>query len=133
MSVALFTENKRFSHTVKRELWPEQGFTRAVVTYNGVAGDLKIGTVLGKVTANGKYKIPVQGAVDGSLVADAIVIEDKLSVALNTDTKVLVLLRGPAVVSKSALILDATQDTQGEKDAIYASLEAKFISVNDAV
>lgn len=129
----LATENKRFSNTVKAELWPEMGFTRQVVTYNGVAGDLLIGRVLGKVTANGKYKIPVDSAVDGSLVADAIVIEEKLGVALNTDTKVLVLLRGPAVVSKSTLILDATINTQAEQDAIYAALEAKNISVNTTV
>lgn len=127
------TDTPRFSHLVKAELWPEMGYTRAVVTYNGTAGDLKIGRVLGKVTANGKYKIPVEGAADGSLVADAIVIEDKMSVALNTDTKVLVLIQGPAVVSKSALILDATINTQAEQDAIYAALENKGIAVNNAV
>lgn len=132
MTTPLYTESRRYSNTVKAELWPEMGFTRAVVTYNGTAANLVIGHVLGKVSANGKYKIPVQGAVDGSLVADAIVLEDKTA-ALNTDTKVLVLLRGPAVVSKGALTLDATQDTQAEKDAIYAALEAKYISVNDTV
>lgn len=128
----LYTEDKRFSNTVKAELWAELGFTRAVVTYNGTAGSLKIGTVLGKVTSGGKYKVAVQTAVDGSQTADAILIEDK-TVALNTDTKLLVLIKGPAVVSKSALILDASYDLQAEKDAIYAALEAKGIQVNDAV
>lgn len=132
MSTPLFTENKRFSNTVKAELWPEQGYTRAVVTYNGTAGDMVIGTVLGKVTADGKYKKAVQTAVDGSQTADAILIEDK-TVALNTDTKVLVLIKGPAVVSKSALVLDATYDLDAEKAAVYAALEAKGIQVNDAV
>lgn len=132
MSTPLFTENKRFSNTVKAELWPEMGYTRAVVTYNGTAGDKVIGTVLGKVTADGKYKVAVQTAVDGSQTADAILIEDKTMV-LNTDTKVLVLLKGPAVVSKAALTLDATYDLDAEKAAVYAALEAKGIQVNDAV
>lgn len=132
MSTPLFTENKRFSNTVKAELWPEMGYTRAVVTYNGTAGEKTIGTVLGKVTADGKYKVAVQTAVDGSQTADAILIEDKTMV-LNTDTKVLVLLKGPAVVSKAALTLDATYDLDAEKAAVYAALEAKGIQVNDAV
>lgn len=132
MTTALFTENRRYSHTVKQELWPEQAFCRAVVTYNGTAGDLKIGTVLGKVTANGKYKVSLQAAVDGTQTADAILIEDK-TVALNTDTKVLILLKGPAVVSKAALTLDASYNTQPLKDAMYAALEVKGIQVNDAV
>lgn len=132
MSTPLFTENKRFSNTVKAELWPEMGYTRAVVTYNGTAGSLVIGQVLGKVTSGGKYKVAVQTAVDGSAVADAILIEDK-TVALNTDTKVLVLLQGPAVVSKAALTLDASYDLDAEKAAVYAALEAKGIAVNDAV
>lgn len=128
----LYTENKRFSNLVKQELWPEMGYTRAVVTYNGTAGSLTIGTVLGKVTSGGKYKICVQTAVDGSQTADAILIEDK-TVAATTDTSVLVLLKGPAVISKSALVLDASHDLDAEKAAIYAALEAKGISVNTTV
>lgn len=132
MAIAFATENKRFSNTVKAELWPEAAYTRKVVTYNGTAGDFVIGSVLGKVTASGKYKFCVQTAVDGSQVADAILIEDK-TLPLNTDTNVLVMVKGPAIVSKSALVLDATHDLQAEKDAIYAALEAKGIQVNDAV
>jgi hypothetical protein len=132
MTVALYTENKRFSNLVKQELWPESAFNRAVVTYNGTAGNLLIGTVLGKVTTGGKYKICVQTASDGSQTADAILLQD-ITVPLNTDTKMLVMLKGPAVVSKAALILDATHDLDAEKAAIYAALEAKGIQVNDAV
>lgn len=128
----LYTENKRFSNLVKQELWPEMGYTRAIVTYNGTAGSLTIGTVLGKVTSGGKYKICVQTAVDGSQTADAILIEDK-TVAATTDTSVQVLLKGPAVISKSALVLDASHDLDAEKAAIYAALEAKGISVNTTV
>lgn len=133
MATPFATENFRFSHVVKKELWPEMAYTRAVVTANEAgASTYKIGTVLGKVTASGKYKIAVQTAVDGSQTADAIVLGD-YAIAATTDTKVLVLIKGPAIVSKAGLILDATYDLDAEKAAVYAALEAKGIQVNDAV
>ena len=127
------TDTFRLSHLVKRELWPEQGYTRAVVTVNEAAAKTyAVGTVLGKVTASGKYKIAVETAVDGSKVADAIVVGD-YTVPATTDTKVLVLVRGPAIVSKAALVLDATYDTDAKKAAVYAALEAKGVLVNETI
>jgi Bacteriophage lambda head decoration protein D len=131
MSTPTFTENRRFSHTVKAELWPELGYTRAVVTYNGTAGSLIIGQTLGKVTANGKYKVALQAAVDGSQTVDAILLEDK-TVTLNTDATMLVLLKGPAVVSKAALTIDASYTAGALLNGVYTTLEAKGIQVNDA-
>lgn len=127
------TEAKRYSNVIKKELWPEDGYTRAVVTVNEATAKSYVpGTVLGKVTAGGKYKIAVQNAADGSQVADAIVLGE-VAVAAATDTKVLVLIKGPAIVSKLGLVLDASYDLQAEKDAVYAALEAKGIAVNDAI
>ena len=127
------TDTFRLSHLVKRELWPEQGYTRAVVTVNEAAAKTyAVGTVLGKVTASGKYKIAVETAVDGSKVADAIVVGD-YTVPATTDTKVLVLVRGPAIVSKAALVLDATYDTDAKKAAVYAALEAKGVLCNETI
>jgi hypothetical protein len=127
------TEAKRLSNVVKQELWPESGFTRAVVTVNEAAAKSYVpGTVLGKVTADGKYKISVQTATDGSEVVDAIVIGEQ-TIAATTDTKVLVLIKGPAIVSKAGLVLDATHNTAPELAAVYAALEAKGIACNDAV
>lgn len=127
------TEAKRYSNVVKNELWPESGYTRLVVTVNEAAAKSYVpGTVLGKVTADGKYKIAVQTAIDGSEVADAIVLGEQ-AIAAATDTKVLVLIKGPAIVNKAGLILDATYDLAAEKAAVYASLEAKGINVNDGV
>lgn len=125
-------EAARLSNVVKKELFPEDGFCRLVVTYNGTAATLVPGTVLGKVTADGKYKIAVQTATDGSQVADAIVMVEQ-AVPATTDTKVLCLVRGPAIVSKAGLVLDATYDTAPELAAVYAALEAKDILSNDAV
>jgi hypothetical protein len=126
------TENKRLSNVVKAELWPEMGFTRQVVVINDTAADLKVGTVLGKVTATGKYKVAVETATDGSKVADAILLQD-VTLPNATDTKVLVLVKGPAIVAKGALVLHSSYDTQAKKDAVYDALEAKNINVHDSV
>jgi hypothetical protein len=126
------TEAKRLSNVVKQELWAETGYTRAVVVVNDSAATLVPGTVLGKVTATGKYKVAVQTADDGSQVADAIVMQE-IAVPATTDTKVLVLIKGPAIVSKAGLVLDASYNLDAEKAAVYAALEAKGIACNDAV
>ena len=55
------------------------------------------------------------------------------TVPATTDTKVLVLVRGPAIVSKAALVLDATYDTDAKKAAVYAALEAKGVLVNETI
>jgi hypothetical protein len=126
------TEAKRLSNVVKQELFPESAFCRVAVTYNGTAAALVPGTVLGKVTADGKYKIAVETATDGSKVADAIVMVEQ-TVPATTDTKVLCMVRGPAIVSKDGLVLDATYNLDAEKAAVFAALEAKGILCNDAV
>ena len=127
------TEAKRLSNVVKKELFPEDGYCRQVVTVNEAAAKSYVpGTVLGKVTDGGKYKIAVQTAEDGSQTADAIVIGEH-TIAATTDTKVLVLIKGPAIVSKAGLVLDATYNLDAEKAAVYAALEAKGIACNDAV
>lgn len=126
------TDTPRFTNVVKAELFPEIAYCRAVVTVNDAAATLKVGTVLGKVTVGGKYKVAVETASDGSKVADAIVIQE-VTVPASTDTKVVVLLKGPSAVSKGALILDASYDNDTKKNAIYASLEAKGIKVLETV
>ena len=91
---------------------------------------IPLGTVLGKITASGKYIPAVETAVDGSKVAAAIYIGDKTGAvtdtvtAAATDVNVLALVRGKVVVAKDALVLDASYNTQGKKDAVYASLKA---------
>ena len=130
MSV-IATDTLRLSHLVKKEQFTEVGYCREVVTVNEAAAKTyAVGTVLGKVTADGKYKIAVQTATDGSQVAAAIVLEDK-AVAATTDTKLVVMVRGPASISAGALVLDATYDLAAEKAAVYAAFEAKGIQVLD--
>lgn len=130
MSV-IATATLRLSNLVKKEQWTDVGYCREVVTVNEAAiKTYAVGTVLGKVTANGKYMICVQTAVDGSQTAAAIVLEDK-SIAAATDTKLVVMTRGPASISAGALVLDASHNLDAEKAAIYAAFEAKGIQVLD--
>ena len=127
------TDKQRFSNVVKHEYEPTLAFCRAVVTVNEAAViDYAIGTVLGKITASGKYVVAKETAVDGSKVPAAIVLEDK-SIAATTDTKVLVAVRGPMIVSKAGITLDATYDNATKKATAIAALEAVGILVNDAV
>ena len=127
------TDTPRLSNLVKHEYEPSLGFCRAAVTVNEAAATTyQVGTVLGKVTATGKYVVAKETAVDGSKVPAAVVIEDK-SVAATTDTKVLTIVRGNAILSKGALVLDATYNDAAKKQAVYDALEAKNILVNETV
>lgn len=120
------------SNLVKHEYGADFAYCKKLVTVNDTAGTLAIGQVLGKVTADGKYKRAVQTAVDGTATADAIVAAAK-TIAGTTDTQVLVYFRGPLGVSKGGLVLDATYDTAPEKAAVYASLEGLGIQCLDTL
>lgn len=126
------TEAQRYSNLVKEELWHEKGYCTKQVIVNDAAQTLALGTVLGQVTVGGKYKVAVETAMDGSKVAAAVVVE-AITIPATTDTKVLVMYRGPAEISKGALVLDATYDSDAKKLAVYDALEAKGIQVSDAV
>ena len=124
---------KRLSALVKHEYEPSLGFCRNVVTVNeAAASDYVIGTVLGKITASGKYVVAKETATDGSKVPAAVVLENK-SIAATTDTKVLAAVRGKMILSKAEVVLDATYNTDAKKATALAALEALGILVNDAV
>lgn len=120
------------SNVVKHEYGADFAYCKELVTVNDAAGTLAVGQVLGVVTADGKYKRAVQTAVDGSAVAAGIVAAAKTIVGA-TDTQVLVYVRGPMGVSKGGLVLDATYDTDAEKLAVYAALNAKGIQTLDTI
>ena len=126
------TEKYRYSHLVKEELWHEKGYCTKQVTVNDAAQTLALGTVLGQVTVGGKYKVAKETASDGSKVGAAIVVE-AITIPATTDTNVLVMYRGPAEVSKGALVVDATYDNATKLGVLYADLEAKGIQVSTTV
>lgn len=126
------TEAQRYSNLVKEELWHEKGYCTKQVTVNDAAQTLALGTVLGQVTVGGKYKVAKETASDGSKVGAAIVVE-AITIPATTDTNVLVMYRGPAEVSKGALVVDATYDNATKLGVLYADLEAKGIQVSTTV
>lgn len=122
----------RISSLVKMSDTPERfEFHTDVVTANEAAAiTYNLGTVLGKVTATGKYVACVRTAADGSQTPVAVYLGDgkmgaivPTSVLATTDTPVLVLSRGKVIVAKEALQLDASFSTAAYKQAAYDALK----------
>jgi hypothetical protein len=129
------TDTQRYSNVVKHEYMPEIGYCKTVAVVNGPAATIGIGTVLGKVTATGKYKVVEASANDGSQVAAAVVVGNArghtvpTNMAATTDTSFLVINRGPAGVSAGALTLGASVTAGALTQAAYAQLAAIGIDV----
>ena len=130
------TDTQRLSNLVKHLYEPATGYCFEVVTVNEAAAKTyDVGTLLGTVTATGKSKIAVETAVDGSKVVTGVVVGDVLgeahpfNVAATTDTKVLVLVRGPAHLSDAGIKWDATYDNQTKKDTAFATLKAAGVLI----
>jgi hypothetical protein len=99
-------------------------YTREVVTI--AAGDLSPGTVLGRITASGKYAAHDPGATDGTETAVAV-LWGKVD-ATGGDVEAVALIRGPAIVNRHDLVFTSTP-TQPEIDAAHAALLAVGILV----
>lgn len=84
-----------------------------------------LGSVLGKVTASGKYRLaPATQVVgdEGAETAVAILLEAVDATA--ADKPGLVAARGPVILSKAALAFDASVDLAAEKTAKHVQLSA---------
>ena len=132
------TDTARYSDVVKYESKPTLAFTRELVVVNDTAKTLTLGMLLGKVTATGKYKESVQTATDGSEAPVAVVVGKdlhNLSVAVpaTTDTKVLAIVRGEAIVRKTGLKPHSSFNDATKLAAAYASLATKEILANDSI
>ena len=141
MPVIVTNEPQRLGNLIKLYDAPNNPelFNDVVTVNEASAVTYNVGTVLGKVTATGKYIISKQGASDGSQNPVAIYIgnsqgqADSLAIAATTDTSVLALTRGKVVVSAIALGLDASFSTAPQIAAAYASLKAAGIIVTTTV
>lgn len=140
MTVIATDSGNRFSNVVKHEYEPSLAYCRELVTVNEAGAEsYVVGTVLGLNSTTGKYAISVETAIDGTEDAVAVVIGNSageakdFDVAATTDTKVLVIARGPVIVSEDALVLDASYDNAAKVAAAYASLASKGIVVAPTV
>ena len=131
-------DTPRYSDVVKYESKPDLAFTRELVVVNDTAKTLTLGMLLGKVTLTGKYKESVQTATDGSEAPVAVVVGkdiNNLSVAVPaaTDTKVLAIVRGEAIVRKTGLKPHSTFNDATKLATAYASLATKEILASDSI
>ncbi len=107
-------------------------YSRETVTLKA-GTNYALGSVLGKITASGKYRLSPAAQVagdEGAETAVAVLIE--AVDASSGDKTGLVIARGPTIVSKAALIFDASVDQAAEKAAKHAQLAAAGIVPRDA-
>lgn len=128
------TDTTRFSAVVKYEHQPELGYCRESVVINDPAADTyKVGAVLGKITASGKYRLAKSANGDGSqtpavvYIADGLGLSGDLVVAANTDTKALVMARGPVIFADAGLQLGAGITQAAVKTAFLAISPAMLV------
>lgn len=103
-------------------------YTRETVTLlTGTA--YPVGSVLGRITASGKYKLATSGGSDGAQTASAVLlyaVDATLSDAMG-----IVVVRGPAIVSRAALAYDATVDDAAKVTTKIGQLAALGIIARD--
>src|SRR5579885_1100634 len=84
-----------------------------------------LGSVLGKITASGKYRLSPAAQVAGDEGAETATAALSEPVDATAADKIgLVVARGPAIVSKAALVFDASVDQVAEKTAKHTQLAA---------
>jgi hypothetical protein len=106
-------------------------YTRETVTLKA-GTNYALGAVLGRITASGKYRLSPAAQVvgdEGAETAVAVLIEAVDATA--ADKPGLVIARGPAIVSKAALVFDPSVDQAAEKDAKHAQLATAGIVPRD--
>jgi Bacteriophage lambda head decoration protein D len=106
-------------------------YSRETVTLKS-GTNYKLGSVLGRITASGKYRLSPAAAVTGDEGAEtAVAVLIEASDASADEKTGLVVARGPAIVSKAALVFDASVDQPGEKTAKHAQLAAAGLVPRD--
>jgi hypothetical protein len=122
----VLTQPPNMGDVLKYELNPN--FTRETVTL--LAGtNYRVGAVLGRITASGKMKLSTAAGTDGAQNAAAMLLDDVD--ATSADANAVVILRGPAIVSKTALVFDASVDDATKRAAKHAQLTALGIVPRD--
>ncbi len=103
----VLTNSPTLGDLLKYEL--NGNYTRETVTLKS-GTDYALGAVLGRITASGKYRLSPAAEVgdEGAETALTVLIEPVNATA--ADAVGVVVARGPAIVSKAALVFDASVD-----------------------
>lgn len=124
--MSVLTQPPTMGDVLKYELNPN--FTRETVTL--LAGtNYPVGAVLGRITASGKMKLSTATGTDGAQTAAAVLLYATDATA--ADQNAVVIVRGPAIVSKAALVFDASVDDAAKTAAKQAQLTALGIIPRD--
>ncbi len=100
-------------------------YNRKDVTIVSGQGLLKIGTVLGVITASGKYAASPATGADGSQVAVAVLAENADATVADAVATILV---GPALLlSRQAIVFHSTVNDSTKRAAKLTQLETAFI------
>ena len=123
----VLTEQPSMGDVLKYEVSPN--YTREVITLlQGMPYPL--GAVLGRITASGKYKLATSGGTDGAQTAAAMLLYPVD--ASGADNTGLIIIRGPAIVSKAALVFDTTVDDSAKTATKHGQLAALGIIPRDS-
>jgi hypothetical protein len=124
----VLTELPSMGDVLKYEVNPN--YTREVITLlQGMP--YPVGSVLGKITASGKYTLSPAAGADGSQVASAVLLY--AVDATLADATGIVVTRGPAIVSRADLAYGATVDDGTKIAAKITQLAAVGIIARDGV
>lgn len=103
-------------------------YTRETITL--LAGmSYPVGSVLGRITASGKFKLATSGGSDGGQTAGAVLLY--AVDATLADATGIIVARGPAIVSRAALAYDATVDDAAKITTKIGQLAAAGIIARD--
>ena len=103
--MTVLTQPPTMGDVLKYEVNPN--YTRETVTL--LAGTAyPVGSVLGRITASGKYKLATSGGSDGAQTASAVLLY--AVDATLADATGIVVVRGPSIVSRAGLAYDGTVD-----------------------
>jgi len=91
-----------------------------------------IGSVLGKITASGKYRLSPAAEVEGDEGAEtAVAVLIEAADATGAEKTGLIVARGPVILSKAILAFDASVNDAGKKTAKHAELAAAGLVPRD--
>lgn len=106
-------------------------YSRETVTLKS-GTNYALGSVLGKITASGKYRLSPAAQVGGDEGAEtAVAVLIQAVDATSADKTGLVVARGPAIVSKAGLVFDASVDQPAEKAAKHTQLATVGVVARD--
>ena len=126
--MSVLTQPPTMGDVLKYEVNPN--YTREVITLlQGMP--YPVGSVLGRITASGKYKLATSGGSDGAQTASAVLLY--AVDATLSDAEGIVVTRGPAIVSRAGLAYDATVDDGSKITTKMSQLAAVGIIARDGV